>query len=670
LARRGGGRPPSRRFLPPDPRVEEPYRLTPQLALRIAILGAIVLAAFGVLFLRLWALQILSGPQYLNAAQNNQLRTVRLQAPRGPILDRNGIVLVDNAAGHSVQIWPADLPKEGRYQLLKRVSNLLSVPLPWLVKEIEKRKADPLTPVVVKRGLQLDKVHFLKERQAEFPGVTVARSYLRTYPGKALAAHLLGYVGDASPGQLEANDALHLGDEVGQAGVEATYDDFLRGRPGVARVRVDSLGRPRTSLVPTQEPQPGRAVRLTLDARLQRAAQEALRYGIRTAIENESWYANGGAIVALDPRNGEVLALASEPSFQPSVFVGRSDPRKLAPLLNRKVAQRENFPALNRVTHGLYPPGSVWKPVAALAALQEGVLSPYELIPCTGTYVFRGNDGVDYEFGNWDRGVYQGMDLQEAIARSCDTYFYRVAMRFHDLPPERGHPHQAWASKFGLGQETGFDAGPEEAGLLPTPEWRKETYTKERYPKTWQLERLWKPGDSIQLAIGQKDVLVTPMQMARFYAMVANGGKLVTPHVFRSAEIPGPSGAEPQVVHAYVPAPPPESGADPAALQIVRDGLLRATHFPYGTSAGVFDSFPVPIAGKTGTAEKWSQRAGDHLDQSWWCGYGPADNAEIVVCAVIENGGHGSTAAAPAALKVFEEYFHVVGGPLTLRSTD
>jgi penicillin-binding protein 2 len=670
LARQSNGRAKSRRFLPADPRVTEPYRLTPQLAFRIAILGAVVLAAFAVLFLRLWALQILSGPEYLNAAQNNQLRTIRIQPPRGPILDRNGVEIVGNAVGHSVQLWPSDLPREGRYQLVRRLSTLLGVELSWLVEEIEKRRGDPLTPIVVKRGIHRDQVNYLTERQGEYPGVQVARSYMRTYPRKALGAHLLGHVGEVSGERLEATPGAWPGDEVGQAGVEAAYDEFLRGTAGIAQLRVDSLGRPRSSLVPMQQPQPGRAVRLTIDVRLQAAAQQAIRYGIELAHENEEWHANGGAIVAMDPRSGEILALASEPTFRPSVYVGRSDPEKLAELLDAEVALQRNFPALNRATQGTYPAGSVWKPVAALAGMETGVLHPYDPISCTASYTFKGEDGIDYVFNNWDPHVHEAMTLPIALARSCNTYFYELGMRFHDLPPDRGHPHQAWASRLGFGEKTGVDVGPEDPGLLPTPEWRQQTYTKERYPDTWELERLWKPGDSIQLAIGQKDLLVTPIQMTRFYALVANGGKLVTPHVFRSAEIPGPTGGEAQVVHAYVPPPPSDSGVDPNALQVVRDGLLQATQFPHGTAAGIFGNFPVRIAGKTGTAGKWSNTAGGILNQSWWCGYGPADNAELVVCALIENGGLGGLAAAPAALRVFEQYFRVQAGPLTFTKTD
>lgn len=657
------------RFLPGDPRVEEPFRLTPQLALRIGVLGTIVVAAFAVLFLRLWALQVLSGSQYVHAAQNNQLRTLRISAPRGAILDRKGEVLVGNVAGSSVQVWPADLPDRGdrvtRYAVLKRLSQIVDVPLPWLVREVAKRKEDPLTPVTVKRGVHEDQVMYLAERQEQFPGVRVAQTSLRDYQFGALAAHVLGHVGEASPEQLEARDTLRLGDEVGQAGIEASYDEFLRGRPGTARLRVDSRGRPRSELVPSQTPDPGHAIRLTIDRRLQQAAERALRFGIETAHANEEWYADGGAIVALDPNDGEVLAMASNPPYKPSLFVGRTNAKKLAPLLHELPASKENFPALNRATAGTYPPGSTFKPVTALAALQEGILLPYESRACTPTY-----EAYDQLFTNWNPYDNAAMTLPTAIAKSCDTYFYELGRQFYLLPPERGHPLQQWASRLGFGDPTGIDVGPESAGLLPTPEWRRRTFTKERYPKDWEIERLWKPGDSIQLAIGQKDLLVTPLQMAVFYALVANGGDVVTPHVASDARQPGQNGAPAVVRERFTPPLPQPSGVSATALRAVQEGLLQATHYPLGTSAGVFDSFPVSIAGKTGTAEKYSAQHGRMLSQSWWCGYGPSEDPELVVCAVIENGGHGGDAAAPAARKVFESYFGTSAGEVSWRPSD
>jgi penicillin-binding protein 2 len=610
----------------------------------------LVLAVFAVLFLRLWALQILSGSQYLDAARNNQLRTLRVQAPRGAILDRNGVLLVGNTAGRSVQIWPADLPKKGRYQLLQRLSRIVDVPVADMAREIAKRKNDPLTPVIVKRRIERDQVIYLEEHGGEFPGVRVAESYLRHYPFQTLAAQLLGHVGEASPKQLARNRELRLGDEIGQGGVESSYDEFLRGSAGLTRLRVDSLGRPRSGLEPEAQPQPGHTIRLTLDVKLQRAAERALRYGIDLARENDEWAADGGAVVALDPRDGQVLALASNPTFKPSVYVEGTDRQKLAKLVNPARAREENYPGLNRALAGLYPPGSTWKPVTALAAMEEHELSPYSSLPCTPTY-----EAYDQVFRNWNPTQSAMMTLPTAIAASCDTYFYEIGKRFFDLPPERGHPQQAWASQFGFGAPTGIDLGPEAEGLLPTPEWRLERYEAE-------IDRIWKPGYSIQLAIGQGDLLVTPLQMARFYAMIANGGRLVTPYVVADAETPGQNG-EAVVRQRLAPPAAQRIDVDPGALAAVREGLLQATHFPLGTSAWVFDSFPLPVAGKTGTAEKWSSEYQRFFDQSWWCGYAPADDPELVVCALIENGGHGSSAAAPVALKVFERHFGVQGVP-------
>jgi penicillin-binding protein 2 len=653
LASTSGSRSSSGRFLPPDPRVTEPYRLTPQVAFRLAVLGAIVLAVFAVLFLRLWALQILSGPQYLQAAQNNQLRTVRLQAPRGPIVDRNGVVLVGNTAGHAVQIWPADLPEKGRYQLLRRLSSILNVSVGQMARDIAKRKDDPLTPVTVKRNVQKDKVMYIWEHQDQLPGVRIARSWLRSYPRGTLAAQILGHVGEAFKGQLKADSSLRLGDEIGQGGIESSFDGYLRGAPGVARMKVDSLGRPRSNLVPAQLPQPGNEIRLTIDAKLQQAAEKALDYGIAVAHENHEWYADGGAVVALDPRDGQVLAMASSPTFDPSVYSGRTTPAKLAPLINDKVAAGANFPAVNRATSGRYPPGSTFKPVTALAAIQERLLSPWQILPCTGSYQSPHDRGlVKQTFSNWNPYVNEGMDLRTALAQSCDTYFYQLGDMFFGLPPGRGHPFQDWASRFGFGFHTGLDVGPEDDGLLPRPEWRQRTF------KT-AIDRLWKPGDSIQLAIGQKDLLVTPLQLTRFYALLANGGKLVTPYLVAAAEQPGENGAPSRTLQRFAPVPPQQIPLDAQGLQAVRDGLYEATHDPNGTSASVFSQFPIPIAGKTGTAEKYSSAVGRNLNQSWWCGYGPYDNPELVVCVLIENGGHGSSAAAPAALKLFESYFGV-----------
>ena len=644
-------------FLPPDPKVEEPYLLTPRMAMRVAILGGIALVAFGVLFLRLWSLQILSPDKYRTAALANQLRRDSIEAPRGTIVDRYGRVLVRNVASTAVVLWPASLPSlSGRDTEVRALSKILDVPFPQLRDRIRAQRDDPLTPVTLKVAVPPEVIAYLDEHQNEFPGVGLKQTYLRSYPTEELFAQGLGYVAEISADQLKhlRRDGYRAGDRIGQSGVEAAFDAYLRGTAGTAELRVDSLGRPKSELMLTQAPKPGDSVRLTIDISLQRAAERALREGIALARENGEWAASGGSIVALDPNTGEVLAMASYPTFRPSVFTGRGGEKALEPLLDAEAARRENFPALNRATAATYPPGSTFKPVTALAALQEHLVDQYTRLPCTGSYTVPGVTGAGQTFRNWDTSVDRPMAMSEAIAASCDTYFYRLGTMFYELPPERGHPLQAWASRFGIGASTGVDIAPDEQGILPTPEWREATYTN-------PIDRLWKPGDSIQLTIGQKDVAVTPLQMARFFALVANGGKLVTPYVVSAVEKTGGENAAPTVVKSFRPPPPEDSGADPTAIEVIQNALYEATHASYGTSSAIFGNFPIPVAGKTGTAEKVVQLPGYPrgllLDQSWYCAYGPTDSPTIAACAVIENGGHGGTAAAPAMLKLFERYF-------------
>ncbi len=657
--------PPNRtRFMPRDPRVEGPYRVTPQIALRLGILGAVVLFAFAVLFFRLWALQVLSGERYLAAAQNNQLRTLRVEAQRGKIIDYRGRVIVGNQLAHVVRIWPASLPRRSRARVFRELGLVLGVPPAELQQTFrEQRRADPLKPVTLAEGVSKDVVMYLKERVREFPGLTIERTYLRSYPRGTLGAQLLGHVGAVTPDQVKSG-RYRSGDRVGQAGLEAAYDRYLRGRAGLARLRVNSLGTPLGRPLSSEFSQHGLDVRTTLDVKLQRAAEEALVYGIEVARENKAWAADGGAIVALDPRTGAIRALASNPTYDPRVYIGKPKPSELRPLLDQRAAEEANFPALNRAIAGLYPPGSTWKPVTALAAMRERLMSAYTPIPCTGEMEIDGTT-----FKNWNPFVSESMTLPKALAASCDTYFYQLGLDFYGLPAQYGSPHQKWASAFGFGEAAGLDIGGEQSGLLPTPQWRRKTYTKERYPETWEVDSLWKSGDSVQLAIGQKDLLVTPLQMARFYALIANGGKLVTPHVVSTVEQPGNRGA----LKAVFAPPARNVNVHPAELAAVKEGLYLATHATYGTSSGVFGSFPVPIAGKTGTAEKVVD-VGPFMrlmDQSWWCGYGPTEpTPELVVCVLIENGGHGGTAAAPAALKVFESYFGKEAGVQTFVPTD
>jgi len=645
----------------------EPYRLTPKRARRVALLSGLVVIGFVALIMRLWALQVLAGPQYALRAQANQVRTVRVEAPRGPIVDRNNNILVTNKQVTAVDLWPSGLPKVygRRVAELRTLSLVTGAGLRQITKQIVQRRqeGDLIDPIVVRPETPAPMLTYLEERADNFPGVTLARSYVRRYPHGSLASQLLGYVSQISPGELQTlgKAGYQPGDEIGQTGIESSFDKYLQGIAGSARVRVDSLGRPRSPRTLTTQPQSGQTVRLTLDTGLQLAAQNALQYGIQLARNNGEWAADGGAIVALNPQDGAILALASSPTYNPSVYSGRVTTRALNAqgLGTAKSALDKNYPSLDRALDVTYPPGSTFKPLTAIAALQEHLIKPYRFYPCTGTYQAP-EDRSHRTWHNWDRFINQGMDLPTALAYSCDTYFYRAANAIYELGPSRGQPIQRWARAFGFGRTAGMGLGAQQPGLVPTIGWKRQTFTRASDPCCWQVDRLWKPGDSIQLGIGQGDLLVTPLQMTRLYAAIANGGKLVTPHVLMDVE--NPNGTI--VPTTAPPTPRPIPGLDPKYLKAIQQGLYEGTHDSFGTSYGVFGNFPVSVAGKTGTAQKIVTLPGfkGERDQSWWCGYGPANEAKpakLVVCAVIENGGHGGTAAAPAAERVFAKFFGV-----------
>jgi penicillin-binding protein 2 len=529
--------------------------------------------------------------------------------------------------------------------MLRSLSNLLGLKVKTVRTKVTERLAsDPLTPVTIVAVVGELKTAYLMEHQSDFPGVQITETYLRSYEQGTLGAQWLGHVGEISAEQLaaKAEEGYRAGDRIGQAGIEAAYDGYLRGVRGEGRVFVDALGRITSEREFSQLPEAGDNIRLTIDVELQRRAEEALEYGIRLAHDQDEWYANGGALVAMDVNTGEILALASNPTFDPDVYVGRVDERDLKQLAVRDA----NFPTLNRAVAGSYPPGSTFKPFVALAAMQEGLLGRDEYIQCTGEEEIDGQT-----FANWDPYKNEPMTVSTALANSCDTFFYNVALRFYQ---RKDSPLQKWSRSMGFGATTGVDVGPEVEGLVPTPAWRRKTFKTE-------IDKIWTSGDSVQLAIGQGDMLVSPLQMTRAYAMIANGGKLVEPHLVRSVEEPRNEGEPPVVLRPYTPKPAADIGLDPTSLQVVQQALYDATHATYGTSQDVFGSFPVDVAGKTGTAEKYVKLPGfaGLQDQSWWCGYGPYDSPELAVCALIENGGHGGTAAAPVALKVFEKYFNV-----------
>ena len=646
----------------------EPYRVTPKLARRLAILGALLLIGFAALVMRLWTLQVLAGSEYAARANANQTREVPVAAERGPIVDRNGDPLVTSEVVSAVDLYPSALPKDDatRYRELRALARITHVPLRTIRHAIRHEANDVVDPIVLRTAAPAPLVTYLQERASQFPGVTLGQTYIRRYPHGTLAAPLFGVVGPITPPESRMAEYRDLpsGDEIGQSGIENAFNAYLQGVDGSARVRVDSFGNRRSGRVLVTSASAGKTVRLTLDTGLQQAAQNACAYGIQLAKNNGQWAADGCAIVAMDPRNGAILAAASSPTYDPSIFSGRRTQRELnnAGLGTASSALAHNYPALNRVLDAEYPPGSIFKPLTAIAALQEGIVKPYEYVPCTGTYVAPEDLG-HHVFHNWDRTVNQAMTLPTALAYSCDTYFYRLGNSFYLLPPDRGQPEQNWARAFGFGRQAPIEIGPQASGLLPTIDWKHERYTRKSDPYNWQVDRLWKPGDSIQLAIGQGDLTVTPLQMARFYSAIANGGKLVQPHLLLDVQNPNKT---PVLGTPQPTAPRPIPGLNDSYLRIVQQGLFEGAHESFGTSNAIFGNFPVPIAGKTGTAQKVVALPGVTFsrieNQSWWCGYGPFLSPKLVVCAVIENGGYGGSAAAPAAAQVFAKYFDVHTG--------
>jgi penicillin-binding protein 2 len=598
---------------------------TSQFTLRVAILSAIALAMFSIIFFRLWYLQVLSGDRYLAEAQNNQVREIQVHAPRGEILDRDGKVLVDNRTALALQLQPQELPPagRGRDRVIERLSALVDMTPDEIRREIRvQTKELPANPVTLKREVDYPLVYYLQENQREFPGVSVERVYVRRYEQGALGAHIFGYVSEVTAEQLEEPNYQQLdpGDLVGQTGVEYQYDNLLRGEDGVTQVQVDALGRPRGEPLSSEPPVTGNNLRTTLDLEVQEAGEAALG----------SFGGLPGAFVAMDVQDGEILGLGSYPTFDPSIFTRPSLPPEL---FERLSSEETGAPLSNRAIQGLYPTGSSFKPITAVAALEEGLITPQTTIADGGSITVGG-----IEFQNAGGVAHGTIALPTALQVSSDVFFYTLGL---EADEEGTEPIQTWASNLGLGSATGIDLPAEVDGLVPTPEWRNELF------RQGETDRPWSVGDSINLSVGQGDLQTNPLQMAVAYAAIANGGDLVRPHLAQRVE--DPSG---RVVQEFNPAPRSHVEIAPEYRDAIMTGLHSAAMEPGGTSYGVFGGFPVEIAGKTGTAER-----GLLEDQSWYVALAPYPNPEIVVATTIEQGGFGADAAAPAASQILGAYF-------------
>ena len=600
--------------------------LTPQLAVRVAVIGGVALVAFAVVFFRLWYLQVLSGDKYRAEANNNRIREIKVQAPRGEIVDREGRPLVDNRTGLAVKITPSRLPDERpkRRRLYRRLGRVLDLKPRRIAREVKKQLvAQPFSTATVKTDVSLPVISYLLEHQDELPGITVERVFLRQYPHHEIGAHLFGTVGEVTAVQLKDQRyrGVDLGDRVGQSGIEYQYDRFLRGRNGASRVQVDALGNLNRNLS-VREPQQGRQLRLSIDLDVQRAGQQALAGGT-----------GRGGFVVMNVNDGEILGLGSQPSFDPNIFSKVIRQRDL----DRLNDADNGAPLSNRATQGLYPTGSTFKLITATAALEGGLITP-------DTTLFDGGSlkvgGVNFENAG---GVSHGaLALRQALTVSSDVFFYRLGLEANGAGD--GLLIQEWAHRLGLGRRTGIDLPQELPGVVPTPRWRNRLFRKHVF------DRPWTPGDNINLAVGQGDLQADPLQLAVAYAAIANGGRILTPRIGQRIEDAG--GRALQQLQASATR---RLGVKPEFRQAILDGLRGAASAPGGTSAAVFKGFPIAVAGKTGTAEKGLGRA----DQSWYVALAPYPSPKYVVVVTDEAGGFGAETAAPMARSILAELFGV-----------
>ncbi|MEA2436781.1 MAG: penicillin-binding protein 2 [Thermoleophilaceae bacterium] len=608
--------------------------ITPQLAIRVAIIGGVCLVMFGVVFFRLWYLQVLSGDKYLAEANNNQVRDITVQAPRGQIVDRSGRVLVDNRSGFSVEINPAKLPTDlhARAALYRNLSKVLRMSPREIRKTVNTQlKAVPFAKAVVKPDVSQPAFAYILEHQESFPGVDVEQVFLRSYPHHDVAAQIVGYVSQVNETQLKDKrfHGVKQGDRVGQAGIEYSYDRYLRGQNGANRVQVDATGAVRRELA-SRAPKSGRKLRLTLDYGVQQTGQSAMA-------------GRHGGFVAMDIKNGEIRALGSSPSFDPNVFskqIKQSD-------YSRLTSDANGAPLFNRAIQGGYPTGSTFKPITSVAALETGVITPDTPYTDGGSFSLPGG----LVLHNAGGASYGTLSLRRALQVSSDVFFYHLGAELNGAGD--GQQLQHWAYKLGIGRTSGIDLPGEQPGLLPTRDWRNRLFKKK------QTDRPWSIGDNVNLGIGQGDVQANPLQMAVAYATIANGGYVVKPHLgLRVEDTVG------RAVQEFRTPTRRRLKINPLYRRAILDGLQAAAESPGGTSYPVFKDFPIKIAGKTGTAQRVGQG-----DQSWYVALAPYPHPRYVVAATIENGGFGAEAAAPAVKQIIGKLFNTRvknGGPVNL----
>ena len=571
----------------------------------------IILCLFGVLFLRLWFLQLLQGEEMQERSEHNRIRLQDLPPWRGMILDHRGQVLVANRPSYELIVVLEDV---GNIPLLAgRLAKLLRLDPQQLTAQIQNGKKAGLHQVRVRADLAWNEMARVETFQPELPGVLIQVQPKREYRNQGMACHVLGYQGEISDAQLKSGKFAEykMGDYLGKCGVELAWEKYLRGRRGSRRIEVDAYGR-ELGQVDSVFPTPGANITLTLDNRVQREAEACLEGQV-------------GAIVALDPKTGRVLALASSPTFSQEAFE-----RGLTTQEWQKINNDKTHPLENRTLKGQYPPGSIFKIVMAVAGLEEQVIGPGTIINCTGALPV-GN----HVFHCWRKRGHGDMNLHRAMVHSCDIYFYEVGRR---LGIERINE---WSRRFGLGAPTGLDLDKEMPGLAPSPAWKKARF-----------HQPWHEGDTISVSIGQGYNLATPIQMARVVAAIANGGIIYKPYLVEKVE-----NAAGEILFQARPEVQSRLGASRANLEAVRRSLVGVVNDGTGKTARMAH---IQVAGKTGTAQvvaldqdnpkrKRERRMEDH---AWFVAYAPADDPRIAVAVLVEHGGHGGDEAGPLARRV------------------
>ena len=591
---------------------------------RINAFSVITAAVLGVLAIKAWSLQILSGSQYASEAEGNMTAVATLPANRGRILDRKGRELVSNRASRTV-VGKADVINDRR--LVQRLAVVLGVPSAAVRARLMDETSGAQSDRVIASDVSMRAVSYIEENPTVFPGVSVETRARRVYPYGALACHVLGYSGAISEEELaEEHEGFtyESGDIVGKSGVEAAYERVLQGTKGQRTFKVNSSGET-IALLDEIDPDPGNDVKLTIDLDVQRTAELALEAGMSHARGSGKTKAFCGAIVALDVKTGAVLASASAPTFNPNDFIGgiSSD---LWETLNGKDS---NYPMTNRVLAGQYPAASTFKAFTGLASLSYGVVDNETKANCQGTWYGMGRE---YPKKCWLLSGHGELDIYEAIAQSCDVYFYEAAKKFYEMDDEHPDALQEYLKQWGFGAPTGIDLGGEASGRVPDAAWKAEAF------RETPEDARWVPGDLANMVIGQGDILVTPLQIAAGYAGIATG-KLLKPHVLY--QVLNKDGQV--VVDETIREADQQPEYTEENIQTIRDAL-HLVSIGNGGASSVFAGFPINVAAKSGTGETGSEERDDY---AWFAAYAPLEDPQYCCACVVEQGGGGTATAGP-----------------------